>query len=251
MILTPLAIIAGIVIGLLRGGRPQAIILTQVRGWEFLAAGIALQSAGELLSFLPARPLIVAIGFVLILVAATRNIHLPGAAVAGIGITLNLAVLLVNGHVPVRFEALTGFGHNVAVDPNASGLWRLETADTKLAFLGDIVPVPVLHGAISFGDLIMLAGLIVLTMNLMLQGRASGIDVDALFDGDEQAEAELASTFGGVIRAEDYYGVPHPTTEEIDLRDSVTVIPVRPGRSSSGPRPPLFDDDHWDATNPD
>ncbi|MEZ5229849.1 MAG: DUF5317 family protein [Acidimicrobiales bacterium] len=116
----------------------------RVMAWPLLAAGIVLQTIGE--SFdVPGRPFVVTLGLLCLIGCAMRNIHIPGTAVAGIGVTLNMAVLVVNGHIPVSFDALTAFGNDVTINPAATGLWQIETDDTSLSFLGDIVPTPVLH----------------------------------------------------------------------------------------------------------
>ncbi len=234
MVLTPLVIGIGLVIGLIRGGRIDAVLRSRVAMWPLLAAGIVLQTLGE--SFdLPGRAAIVMLGLLCLVVVATQNIHIPGAAISGIGISLNLAVLLVNGHIPVRFEALTAFGNDVAINPAASptGLWQLEDDSTSLAFLGDIVPVPVLDTTISFGDLIMLAGLLVLAMNIVLQGRRPGIEVDDLFGVDPE-EPGLAGIPRDAIIDTDLDGA------DIDLRDAVVVVRDRPGDHDV--RQALFDE---------
>lgn len=242
MILTPLAIGIGLIGGLLRGGRIDAVWRTQVQLWPILLLGIALQSIGETIVALPGRPVIVAAGFICLVIAAMRNVHIPGAAVTGIGLTLNLAVLVVNGYIPVRFEALTAFGQSVAINPDATGLWRIENDGTSLALLGDIVPVPILGTAISFGDLIMLAGLIVLSTNLVLQGRAGGgIDVDELF-GPESSGVEESTAWaiaapgdGGPVWVDVDVPTPGPPERftdgivghvepDIDLRETVVVV---------------------------
>ncbi|MEZ5375534.1 MAG: DUF5317 family protein [Acidimicrobiales bacterium] len=217
MVLTPLAIAIGLIIGFLRGGTLDAVFKNRVMAWPLLAAGIVLQTIGE--SFdVPGRPFVVTLGLLCLIGCAMRNIHIPGTAVAGIGVTLNMAVLVVNGHIPVSFDALTAFGNDVTINPAATGLWQIETDDTSLSFLGDIVPTPVLHTPISFGDLIMLAGLMVIAMNVVLKGQARGIDPDDLFADDRTASNPGAGLPGlgadAVIDVDD----------DIDLRDAVVVI---------------------------
>lgn len=219
MVLTPLAIAIGLLIGFLRGGRFAAVPENQVLAWPLLAAGVVLQTVGE--SFdMPGRAVVVVAGLLCLVAAAMKNVHIPGAAVAGIGVTLNLAVLVVNGHVPVSFEALTAFGNNVRVNPDATGLWQLETPDTSLSFLGDIVPTPWLNTPISFGDLVMLAGLLVIAMNVVLKGSKAGIDPDELFADDERRDP------GAGLPGLPPEAVIDPS-EAIDLRDdepSVVII---------------------------
>lgn len=229
MVLTPLVIAIGLVIGFLRGGKLDAVLKNRVAAWPLLAAGVVLQTLGETFD-LPGRTVIVSAGLLCLVGCAMSNIHIPGAAVAGIGVTLNLAVLVVNGHIPVSFDALTAFGNDVTINPAATGLWQIESDDTSLSFLGDIVPTPVLHTPISFGDLIMLAGLLVIAMNVVLKGQTTGIDPDALFADDRPVTNPGAGLPGlgpeAVIAPEEL--------DDIDLRDAVVVVkPV--GTSSTDP----------------
>lgn len=216
MVLTPLAIAAGLLIGFFRGGRFDAVRKNQVLAWPLLAAGVVLQTIGETFD-VPGRVVVVVAGLLCLVVAAMKNVHIPGAAVAGIGVSLNVAVLVVNGHVPVSFDALTAFGNNVRVNPDAAGLWQLDDADTSLSFLGDVVPTPWLNTPISFGDLIMLAGLLVIAMNVVLKGRKGGIDPDELFADDDRRDPGAGLP-----------GLPPDaildTGDDIDLRDEPSVV---------------------------
>lgn len=224
MVLTPLAIAVGLLIGFLRGGRFDAVRKNQVLAWPLLAAGVVLQTVGE--SFVvPGRAVVVVAGLLCLVGAAMKNIHIPGAAVAGIGVTLNLAVLVVNGHVPVSFDALTAFGNNVRVNPDATGLWQLDGDNTSLSFLGDVVPTPWLNTPISFGDLIMLAGLVVIAMNVVLKGRKAGIDPDDLFADDDRRDPSVGLP-----------GLPPEAvidaSDDIDLRDEPSVVII--GSTAAG-----------------
>ncbi len=233
MVLTPLAIALGLIIGFLRGGRLDSVTKNRVAAWPLLVAGVVLQTLGE--SFdLPGRPIVVTAGLLCLIGCAMKNVHIAGAAVAGIGVTLNMAVLVVNGHIPVSFDALTAFGNDVTVNPAARGLWQIEGDDTSLSFLGDIVPTPVLNTPISFGDLIMLAGLAVIAMNVVLKGQTTGIDPEDLFAAEDPTVPSRAFDSGD--------GLPEMAPEpviganEIDLREGVGVVKVGPATANyAGP----------------
>ncbi len=209
MVLTPLAIAIGLIIGFLRGGRFDAVLENRVAAWPLLAAGIVFQTLGETFD-IPGRAVVVMIGLLCLIGCAMKNLHIAGAAVAGIGVTLNMAVLVVNGYIPVSFDALTAFGNDVTVNPSATGLWRIETDDTSLSFLGDVVPTPILNTPISFGDLIMLAGLMVIATNVVLRGQRQGIAPDDLFAGETTIEPETL----GLEAIE----------SDIDLREAVVIV---------------------------
>jgi hypothetical protein len=183
MLLTPLAIATGLALGLARGGSLAGLRALNLRYWPLIVVGVVLQSA-EQWGDVPLRLTLLIIGLFLLVVSTMANVHLKGAAITGIGLTLNLAVVVVNGHVPLRVEALKAVGGMPAdADPagyTVNGLWRFEDDDTALRFLGDIVPVTFFEDVISFGDLILLAGLVVLFMNLLLRRPRHGVMLDEL-----------------------------------------------------------------------
>ncbi len=187
MLLTPIAIVSGLVVGLLRGGQPKNLRFLGLRWIPLLVLGLVVQTVGDQVSGI-GGPNVFMIGSFILIVALGRNLHLKGMTIVSIGLLLNLTVLVFNGHVPVRFDSLVSVGH---VDPTTTApkdvlgigaVGEIETSQTSLAFLGDIVPVPVLNQVISFGDLIMIAGLLVLSMNLLLLPRRSGISIEEILD---------------------------------------------------------------------
>lgn len=179
MLLTLLALAAGAGVGLAQRSRFGSLDLAAWRPWEsinqtwLLAAGVVIQAIAETFE-VPARRSLLVIGLFLVIVALAGNLfRLAGAGVTIVGIVANLAALVANGHVPVRLEALTGAGV-VPAGADASsvslngGLAQVADADTRLEFLGDIVPIGLLGDVVSFGDLIVLAGLGLIARSLAL-----------------------------------------------------------------------------------
>ncbi len=185
MLLTPLALAAGLVLGLIRGGSFSALRSVHVRVWPVLLLGVVLQTA-EQWGDLPGRLALFLVGLSLLVIGCMQNAHLKGAAITGFGLTLNLLVVLFNGYVPLRVESFKAIG-GMPSDANpadwtvVNGLWRFEDGDTVLRGLGDIVPVTALNAVISFGDLILLAGLGVVSMNLLLRQPGHSIALEELF----------------------------------------------------------------------
>ncbi len=206
MLLTPLAIALGVVLGLLRGGSLSALKSVQVRYWPLLILGIVLQSA-EHWGDLGGRLVLYLVGVALLMTVTMLNVHLKGAAITGFGLTLNLMTVLVNGHVPLRVESFKAVG-GMPLDSDpadytiVNGLWQFEDDDTLLRPLGDIVPVPVLDDVVSFGDLIMLAGLIVLSMHLLRRQPRRSVSIDELFP-DETTTVAPAETPTGALDLRD------------------------------------------------
>lgn len=220
MLLTPIAVALGLVLGLLRGGRPSAVLRAPVRWWLLVPVGIGLQVAAEQVVSSVQLGLLVTALSVLVAWAAGNALRLPGAAIIGLGLALDLAVLVANGHVPVRWEALVETGQVEAGQRElvrGGGLFRLEDDETLLAPLGDIVPVPVADEVVSFGDLILLAGVLTLSANLLLvPRRRSGISPEELFLDDPIGPP------------------PEPAREPLDLRQPLPDWSEHPSPSRSG-----------------
>lgn len=199
MLLPAVAIVFGACLGLLRGGKLRAVLGSPVHYWPILAAGMILHTLAEQAA-IPGRLSVLVVGYFLLIVAALVNTHLKGAVVSGIGVTLNLAVLVANGYIPIRFDALVAVGEvEPGTDPalvTVSGLWRIEGTDTVLSQLGDIVPLGLFGDVVSFGDLILAGGLIVLTMNLVRHKRRISIEIDEVLGQllDEEPLVERQQT---------------------------------------------------------
>lgn len=102
------------------------------------------------------------------------NLHVVGMGVLTIGLALNMAVVLIHGAMPVRVEALVESGAVEAdeladTDPGAGR--RFERDDDVVPVLGDAIPVSVFGAAMSFGDLIVLAGIGSVTGDLTRHAR--------------------------------------------------------------------------------
>jgi hypothetical protein len=163
-----LAVLAGLVLGRLLGGRVSALAAIPIRApWLFYAA-VALQIAGYPSGVLPwsignslATVLWMA-SYALLITAVAVNPRLPGAGIVGLGMLSNLAAVVANGgHMPARASALRAAGvlyrgvHNnseIAVHP-------------KLPWLIDRWPVPAwipMGNVFSLGDVLIAVGAVVL-----------------------------------------------------------------------------------------
>jgi len=143
-------------IALVSGGRLRNIAATQLRRPGVLAAAVGIQLALEVLH--PTRGTVgllasalLVVSYVCLLVFCAANLRLRGLAVVALGIALNGAVVAVNGGMPVR--APEG-----AVETTTKH--HAERPSDRLTFLSDIILVPALRQSLSFGDLIMLVGLV-------------------------------------------------------------------------------------------
>ena len=104
---TAIALVAGIVLGLVTGGRPRNVTLRPLRGIEALAGAVVLQAVPQLVDVSGTTGLACVLGsYVLLLAFALANIRLVGMPVILVGLVLNVVVIGLNGGMPVRAEAI-------------------------------------------------------------------------------------------------------------------------------------------------
>ena len=143
-------------VALVSGGRLRNIAATQLRYPSILATAVGIQLALELLH--PTRgtaghlaSALLVVSYVFLLLFCAANFRLRGLAVVAVGIALNGAVITVNHGMPIRAP-------KAAV--SATTKHHAERPSDKLKPLGDIILVPALRQSLSFGDLIMMVGLV-------------------------------------------------------------------------------------------
>jgi hypothetical protein len=93
------------------------------------------------------------------------NRHLPGLLLAAAGMLLNVIVITANGGMPVSEQAA-----EIAQMPITEiGIkHELLTDQTRLPWIADVIPVPVVHRVISAGDIFLMSGIA-----LLVYGRAT------------------------------------------------------------------------------
>jgi hypothetical protein len=146
---------AAIGVALVTGGSLRRIVETRLRIPGALVAALGIQVVLEVLNPTHgtaghmASALLVA-SYVFLLVFCGANAGLRGLTVVAIGIALNGAVITANTGMPIRApkdRVATTVKHHA------------ERPSDRLMPLADIIVVPALRQALSFGDLIMLVGL--------------------------------------------------------------------------------------------
>ena len=171
----------GVLVGYALGGRLAGLARLRLRGLWLLWVAAAVQ-AGQYVP--PVRRLVeqdahipmLGIVFAVVAVWLGRNLRQPSrwlrAAVAAIliGASLNAAAILANGRMPYSPHAAV-----VAGVPIDSQTPKNEPAHagTRLAGLGDVIPVPPLRKIVSVGDLVIGLGAASLVALAML-GHAAG-----------------------------------------------------------------------------
>ncbi len=107
---------------------------------------------------------------------AAANLRMVGMSIVLVGLTLNAVVILANGAMPVDPAAVVATGlargeELASLDLGPARRWR--DAEDRVAVLGDILPVALLDEVVSFGDLIVAAGLANVTFRLLRPLRLS------------------------------------------------------------------------------
>ena len=173
---TAIAVALGVLTGLAAGGRLANAAAATLRLWPSLAVGTAAQWVPELLD-VPERAAFagVVVSYLALAAFAVANLRLVGMSVVLVGLGLNVAVIFPNGGMPVRAEAvvqagLVGPDEVAAVDYGSKR--HLERDDDVLTVLGDIVPVAPFGEVVSFGDLILAAGVADVVFRLLRPSRS-------------------------------------------------------------------------------
>ncbi|MDQ3756670.1 MAG: DUF5317 domain-containing protein [Actinomycetota bacterium] len=168
MSFTAVAVVVGIAIGLLTGGRLDALGERTFRGVPLLVAGVVLQLAGGLLVGVGVA--MVLLSYAALLAFCILNLHVVGMGVVLVGLAMNSLVIGVNGGMPVRRSAVVAAGiasYDDLPDIKLDGKRHFEDDDDRLMFLADIVPVPPLREVLSFGDLVMSVGVADVLVHLL------------------------------------------------------------------------------------
>jgi hypothetical protein len=167
-----IALVSGIVAGLLAGGRPRYAGSRPVRWLLVLVAGVALQGI-PIAADVSGRVGLVCVlaSYALLALFAMRNIRLVGMPVVLVGLLLNGAVIAANQGMPVRLDAIATVDRSRtpaeirALDFEAKR--HIEQPDDRFTVLGDAIPLRPLGVVVSFGDLILAFGLFDVVFRLL------------------------------------------------------------------------------------
>jgi hypothetical protein len=158
---TAAAVAAGVVLGLVFGGRPSNIGRRPLQLVWVLVVSVALQAFAENVDIGDTLGLaLVLTSYAGLSAFAVANIRLVGMPVVLVGLVCNLVVITVNGGMPVEREAIVaaGVATDAEVDRLDFGAKRHLEDDDQLMMLADIVPVSLTSEVLSFGDLILAFG---------------------------------------------------------------------------------------------
>jgi hypothetical protein len=185
MSFTVAALVVGLVLGFVTGGRIANFGRRTLELVWLLALSALLQVAAETLDISDTAGLaLVLVSYVGLAAFAVANIRLVGMPVVLVGLLCNLVVITLNSGMPVREDAILASHAATAeeVDALDFGAKRhLEDGDDVLTFLADIIPVRPTKEVLSFGDLILAVGIADVLFRLLkpveVRGRREGDDV--------------------------------------------------------------------------
>jgi hypothetical protein len=173
MPLIPALILAAVLLGLVLGGSLRGFEHVRIHRWGLALLGFGLQwvPGVELWGVPPSviGPVVLAVSYGLLVVFLLSNRWVPGARLMSLGLVLNLAVVMVNGGMPVQAEAIERAGGDPFVlSQSEAAKHHLMTEDDMLWQLGDIVAVPAPVGDVfSIGDLLLYSGMVYSVVQIM------------------------------------------------------------------------------------
>jgi hypothetical protein len=175
------AVIAGLLLGLARGGSMSALGRVQIRWWPVALAGLLFQ----LLLFSPpvaevvgdTGPALYVASTALVLVALVPNLRQPGFALIALGALLNFLVIVANGgQMPASPAAFAGLNGIAAVPVEYFSNSLLSGPHTAFPLLGDVFylprPLPFAN-VFSLGDVLIGLGGALFIIRSMGAGRAA------------------------------------------------------------------------------
>jgi hypothetical protein len=166
--LVAISLIVGVAVGYLRGGRLSRLSGLKPRYAPLALVGLALQFVN------PPRPwplVLLIVSFVLLAAFTIANVRLAGFAVILVGLSMNFAVIALNGGMPVSRAAIVASGQGSTL----AGLLErpgpkhhLAGPVDRLPFLGDVIAVPPpVAQVISVGDLFTFGGVSIVIASAM------------------------------------------------------------------------------------
>jgi hypothetical protein len=152
-----------VALGYARGGRLATLGRLRLR-WQ----GLAILGLGLQMLLWPGGgwPLVyLYVSFAILATFALVNIRTTGVSLILIGIALNFLVIVLNEGMPVSRVAIVESGQADSLDELVSeggAKHHLASEEDHLRFLGDVIAIPQLQQAISFGDVFTYGGVMVL-----------------------------------------------------------------------------------------
>jgi hypothetical protein len=165
MRLVGLIIVAAVGLGYLLGGRLSRLSELPIRLGPLALVGLLLQlwNPSGRWPFV-----ILLLSFALLFAFTVTNRKITGFAVITAGLVLNVAVIALNGGMPVSRHALVASDQTDTLLPllaDGGAKHHLATDDDRLLFLADVIPIPSpIRQVISVGDLFTYGGVVIVVV---------------------------------------------------------------------------------------
>jgi uncharacterized membrane protein len=151
------ALVAG-VLGVATGGSLRRLAETRLRALWLVYAGLVIQVGAMIWLSGSSGLAAILLSFGVIALFLALNYKQPGMTLAAIGLILNIAVIATNGAMPVSSEAAAQIGASREAEPGGVKHEPM-TDDTRLPWLGDVLPLPIVDEVWSLGDVVLACGL--------------------------------------------------------------------------------------------
>jgi uncharacterized protein DUF5317 len=163
MIVVAVILALAIAGGFIAGGSLRSLERLRIHWWGLAFVALALQAipirgAGSDRVGMAVGSLLAS--YVLLLAVVAVNRRVPGAALMAVGLLMNLAVVGLNGGMPVSGDAIRASGAEDAIVIEAGAKHHLMSDDDVLRPLADVIAIPRPFGVVfSFGDVLLYGGL--------------------------------------------------------------------------------------------
>ncbi|MBI3522421.1 MAG: DUF5317 domain-containing protein [Chloroflexi bacterium] len=148
-------LVSGVALGLFAGvafgGDIRRLARLELRWTPVLFGALAIRLVGL---FVPFSLWLYVAALLATAAAAALNRHLPGALLIAAGSLLNAVVVVLNGGMPIDPRAAEAASLTYPTD----GLHVPLGARALLPFLTDVIPVPIVRGVYSVGDVLIAIG---------------------------------------------------------------------------------------------
>lgn len=186
-------IVAAVILVAVTGGSFVRLTDIKLQAWWALAASFLIQIALDF-DFIPVARYddlglaLLLVSYALMLAFGVANLRLRGMSIALLGVALNALVIAVNAGMPVDMSRIGGCNESpLPAGCQASVKHQPATPDDLLPILGDFIPGP-MDTLISYGDLILVAGIIDISFWASRRKRPRADELGA--DGDNSSEDE-------------------------------------------------------------